>query len=80
MRISIVSSDPGYENLQAILDSGVDASIELNGLVVRNCITADEELGFVKYYVSDARGGIIKNEATGEAWTHVSWGVVEIIK
>lgn len=78
MRISIDTNDPGFAQLGLLLDSKPKRiAALLDGLKVSQLITADEEMGFVKFYVVDARGGKVKDEA-GNYKTHVAYGDVKI--
>ena len=51
MRMSARESDPGYENLN------FNCYIYLDGVIIENCFTADEEMGVVYCYQTDGSGG-----------------------
>ena len=58
MRSSAIKSDPGYATFQP------GASITVDGVPVRDCFTADEELGEAWCYVRNA-AGVFEKDSTG---------------
>lgn len=78
MRISIEYNDPGYDRMQDLIAQRNQITVLFNDFRVSRCIMADEEMGEVKFYISDARGNPVRNEQTGEAWIHTALGSVEI--
>lgn len=56
MRISANKDDPGYAQYRASLDSGKAVVIFLDGAQVKDCQTADDQLGVVSYFVRDENG------------------------
>jgi hypothetical protein len=53
MRVSIDANDPGFNPRRSM------ASVVLDGEVLHDCITADEEEGMVLVYARDATGNFI---------------------
>lgn len=47
MRYSTNKADSGYEAYQSILAFGYQVSVYMGGLEVKDCMTADDELGYV---------------------------------
>lgn len=72
MRVSVDRDDCGYNEIVRVAVS----EIILDGQVMQNCITADEELGYVKAYVHDMDGRLI--EENGEPKIIELQGQVEI--
>ena len=73
MRLSIREEDPGYTP-QASL-----AEVKLNGEIISNCFTADEETGQCYCIKVDANGNPVRNAAGTNFETEIRTGKVEII-
>jgi hypothetical protein len=73
MRVSVVPTDPGYR-VQAY-----NYSVLLDGVEQTQCITADEEQGYVVRYKTDAHGKLVFNAGTEACETEVVHGKVEIV-
>lgn len=71
MRLSAVLSDPGYR-------PDARAKVYLDGQEVRDCITADEELGVVTVHQRDNEGRLILNDDRTECVTKDYFGHVRI--
>jgi len=73
MRVSTVTTDPGYDpNLDIYT-----IHVTLNGVGVKYCITADEEEGYVICYQVDENGGIMHDNI--DIITQRIFGKVKII-
>jgi len=72
MRMSIRRDDPGYSH------RAYTAKPYLNGVLLDNCITADEERGEVLCYARDANGDFYLNDAKDEVVTETLYGHVRI--
>jgi len=66
MRISIEETDPGY------LENAYSMKIEVlcDGVVVENCITADEEHGIVWYWIGGDGHPRMKEHKHGKIEIH----------
>jgi hypothetical protein len=73
MRISVDKNDPGFDERRAM-----DATVYLDGVEIRNCVTADEELGECICFVLD-RHGPLQDDGSYETLTEVKRGVVKIV-
>lgn len=59
MRLSVVPSDPGYSLL------AFNAKAYLDGVELKYCTTADEELGVAYCYTEGEDGEVTRNEIFG---------------
>jgi len=59
MRISTVLGDSGYVDPSRIFN----IKVYFNDVVINNCVTADEENGYVICYETDADGNYILDES-----------------
>lgn len=57
----------------------LECKILLDGVDVKYCVTADEDLGYVDVYVKDSQGNFKVDELTREVITERFYGKVEII-
>lgn len=75
MRISVDQGDPGYVN------NGALYAVFVDGVRVEKSFTADEELGEVHHYVSDADGKVIIDHVDGDpvCRSEVLKGVVKLV-
>ena len=48
MRLSVLRTDPGYDPMEAHL-----VTVKLDGVELKDCVTADEELGEAHCYTVD---------------------------
>ena len=74
MRLSVKKSDPGYR------PDAHQYKPYLNGVLVKNCFTADEDRGYVLVYKTDENGNYLLNELRTEILTKKLFGKVELIK
>jgi hypothetical protein len=75
VRVSCDTSDPGYINF-----CGYGAhEVLLNGSVVREAITADDDRGEVIRWARDEHGEFVFNDARDELLTELLRGKVEIV-
>jgi hypothetical protein len=58
MRISSDRNDPGYQAFAEARDHGKTVRVYLNGEEAQKCTVADEEEGFVKRRVLNAKGNV----------------------
>jgi hypothetical protein len=72
MRVSVYESDPGYANSQ-----GRQYEVRVDGRVLTNCVTADEESGWAQYHVVDQLGLHVLVDR--EFLTRTVRGVVQIV-
>lgn len=72
MRISADKNDSGYSPL---VFSAI-AKVTLNGEYVAHCVTADDKLNLVTFYLEDDQGRIVVDN--GEAVLMEATGVVRI--
>jgi hypothetical protein len=56
MRVSIEEKDPGRETYARLRALGRDVRVLLNGVPLDNCVTADDERGFVRVVAAEACG------------------------
>ena len=56
MRVSVKKTDIGY------VDDPMNYEVSLDGEILKNCITADEEEGMVIVYDTDKKGGLVPGE------------------
>jgi hypothetical protein len=80
MRISVDETDSGWRTFEANGGRGARWRVMLDGVEVRNCITADEELGEVLTLVEDpekTNALMIVDGRTVRRWRR---GKVEITK
>lgn len=75
MRTSVDPQDPGHKNF-----SPGKWDIYLDGKLVRYCITADEEEGFVLFHAADETGKILIDKAINETIKQTSRGKVQIVE
>ena len=73
MRASINKDDIGY------VPNAFNYRVKLNGKILMNCFTADEELGEAHCYRSDKEGKLITDDSGVEIATEILYGKVEII-
>lgn len=73
MRISADRNDPSFNELY------LKSKVMLDGVEIRNCITADDEAGECVCFVTDADGRLPPPDAKGNALTEVNRGVVKIM-
>ena len=73
MRISTLRDDPCYDGMAPY----EVCNVLLNGRVVRDCVTADEEIGMVTYVARDEKGRV-RHEG-GELVLRRDVGKVEIV-
>lgn len=74
MRISCDPNDPGYDEWKAL--SGLATRVYLDGVEMRNVITADEEAGMIVRYKSHMGGGLIMDR--GVVLRETLYGLVEL--
>ena len=72
MRVSVDESDPGYANC-----CGRQFEVRVDGRVLTNCVTADEESGWAQYHVVDQLGLHVLVDC--EFLTRTVRGVVQIV-
>ena len=72
MRVSVDESDPGYANFR-----GRQFEVHVDGRVLTNCVTADEESGWAQYNVVDQLGKPVL--LYREPVTRTVRGVVQIV-
>lgn len=75
MRLSARKDDPGY---RPDWESLLPITVLLDGVEVPKCITADEELGYVKFFALDERGNTILAPCRTECVTREATGQVQI--
>jgi hypothetical protein len=73
MRVSVDQDDPAYCGPKPHM------MVMLNGVEVRDVITADEEQGFVFRHCRDESGGLVIDLAAGETVKETLRGVVKIV-
>lgn len=56
LRISANDGESGYREFKMALANGKKIYVFVDDVEVRDCITADDDLGFVERYVRDAGG------------------------
>jgi hypothetical protein len=78
MRMSCDTSDPGYRAFIEAGGHGGKVVVYLDDVEQTECITADEEEGFVLRHVTDAAGDIVLNEARTETLKERATGKVRI--
>jgi len=74
MRLSADTNDVGYDPVESPM-----AEVYLDGVLMKYCITADEERGQVKVYVLDAAGEMVINPVTNDIRTEWRTGQVKIV-
>ena len=72
MRVSVEEDDLGYN----ILCHVAIEAVLIDGRKVEHCITADEETGYIKAYITDRMGNFV--EQNGEIQTIEFRGKVQI--
>jgi hypothetical protein len=72
MRVSVKPSDPGF------CAYAYNYEAYFNGICLKNCVTADEELGFVLCYKLNQDGRMIEDEK-GYPVEEILYGDVKII-
>lgn len=77
MRVSVLSDDPGYV---ANADDRAAYLITLNGVIIEDVITADDEVGYISRYRRDAKGNFILAPNKQEVETFTQVGKVRIEK
>lgn len=79
MRVSSNKDDPGFDAFVAARDNGQTIHAYLDGVEVKECTMADEELGQVTRFVLDADGRVqVDPENQEEAWIETVAGKVDI--
>jgi hypothetical protein len=79
MRVSINKDDPGFDAYQAARAAGKSVHVYLDGVEVKACLMADDDLGTVTRHVLNADGQVqIDPEKRDEVWTETVNGKVEI--
>ena len=79
MRVSADKTDDGYRYFAMLKANGKDVFVFLDGVEVKNCVTADDERGFVIRYVPDEHGDVqIDPVDNNRIWEERLTGVVEI--
>jgi len=58
VRISADKDDPGYPQFNVAMAHGKRVVVLADGVEVKQCVTADEELRYVKYYQLDGDGNV----------------------
>lgn len=77
MRISSLSTDPGFETLQQLI-SDAELYVFLNGVEQTSLITVDEEAGMVVAYKRDVHGNFLYDE-NGRTIVEERFGQCEIV-
>lgn len=77
MRLSCRPDDAGYERYIELM-AGNELKFFLDGVEIKEAITADDEEGFVLVYVDDGNGKPLLNLARTEALTDRRAGAVRI--
>ena len=72
MRLSVITSDPGFDPIKT------NMKVFLDGVYLDNCLTADEEEGMVLIYSKDKNGLYIRL-GMSEIQTEVKYGKVKIV-
>lgn len=74
MRVSVEKDDPGYTvNTRNVL-------IALNELLIDNVITADDTLGYIKRYKTDASGNVMLDSTSDDLIVEEVYGKVSILR
>lgn len=72
MRLSVRKTDPGYHK------NASKYRPYLNGTKVKECFTADEDLGYIWVHKTDGNGKILLNESKTDILTEQLFGEVEL--
>ena len=75
MRISTVLGDLGYVDSSRIFN----IKVYFNDVVINNCVTADEENGYVICYETDADGNYILDESLMDISKVTRRGKVKVV-
>lgn len=78
MRLSCEKDDPGYPGFERAMSSGKRIVVKLDGEIVPDAITADENLGFVKLYQRNVDGRLLVSLDGDLVLTEERRGHVEI--
>lgn len=81
MRISVLKDDPGHAAFLRAREQGFDYVVDLDGVRVRDCRTADDVTGEVEVPVLDARGMLQVDPINrGDIWHETRRGRVTITR
>lgn len=77
MRVSIIKDDVGYKNYSVAKANGKTVHVFLDG-IEEDCVTADEENGFIERAVTDDAGNLVLDEMKENIVREIVKGVVRI--
>lgn len=78
MRLSVVVGEPGYQEWRDLADKGIEPRVFVDGTLIPDVLSADDEKGIVVAYVRCPNGIMSVDWNTGAAITNTLRGKVRI--